>query len=55
VWIIDGEQRKAFAMSLEYPAPLELGDDDSLSAGSGNSSVSIPIRELFRELDKELS
>ncbi len=55
VWIIDGEQRKAFVMSIEHPVPLEVGADDSLSAVSGNKSVSIQLRELFEELDKELS
>jgi Uma2 family endonuclease len=55
VWIIDGEQRKAFVMSLDCPEPVELGIADSLTAGSGNSAVCIPMRVLFEEVDKELS
>ena len=54
VWIIDGENRRAFIMSLDHPEPTEIGLGSSLIAGSGESAVAIPMRELFDELDKDL-
>ncbi len=55
VWIIDGEQRKAFVMSLDRPEPTEIGITGLLMAGSGDRTMSISMEELFAELDKELS
>ena len=51
VWIIDGERRKAYRMSLESPSPVELGISDSLTA----AQASLPLSELFGEVDKMLS
>jgi Uma2 family endonuclease len=51
VWIIDGERRKAYKMSLESPSPVELGISDSLTA----AQASLPLSELFGEVDKMLS
>ena len=53
VWIIDGERRKAYSMSLECPNPVELGISESLTAGSP-AQVSLPLDELFGEVDKIL-
>jgi Uma2 family endonuclease len=53
VWIIDGERRKAYVMSLESPNPIELGVSETLTAGSG-AQVSLPLSELFAEVDKNL-
>jgi hypothetical protein len=51
VWIIDGERRKAYKMSLESPNPVELGISESLTA----AQASLPLSELFGEVDKVLS
>ncbi len=55
VWIVDGEYRRAFIMTLEHPKPVEIGLADSLTAGSGEDAAEISMRELFNELDKDLS
>ena len=54
VWVVDGEKRKAFIMTLDHPEPVAIGLADSLTAGSGENAVAIPMRELFEELDKDL-
>jgi Uma2 family endonuclease len=53
VWIIDGERRKAYSMSLEHPNPIELGISDSLTAGTPAQPF-LPLQELFDEVDKNL-
>lgn|GEM_PF-654546 len=54
VWIISGEQRKAYLMSLERPDPVEIGTSETLTAGSPPQLL-LPLRELFDEVDKMLS
>jgi Uma2 family endonuclease len=54
VWIIDGERRKAYSMSLEQPNPIELGISDSLTAGTPAQPFLL-LEELFDEVDKNLS
>ncbi len=54
VWIVDGEKRRAFILTLDHPEPVAIGLADSLTAGSGENAVAIPMRELFDELDKDL-
>ena len=55
VWIVDGEKRAAFIMTLDHPEPMEIDLANSLTAASGEDAVAIPMRELFDELDKDLS
>jgi hypothetical protein len=53
VWIIDGERRKAYVMSLERPNPIEPGISDSLTAGTPAQPF-LALEELFDEVDKNL-
>ena len=52
VWIIDPEQRKAFSMSRDSAVPVELDSTGTLTAGS---NCTLPLEDLFREVDKILS
>ncbi|MGC2659151.1 MAG: Uma2 family endonuclease [Bryobacteraceae bacterium] len=54
VWIIDPQDRRAFSMSLDSPAPVEIPSDGRLVAGP-ESEISISLSELFAEADKMLN
>jgi len=51
-WIIDPEKRKAWMMTLENPAPTEVDPLGSLTAGEGETAISLPLTELFETVDK---
>jgi len=51
-WIIDPEERKAWIMTLESPTPAEVGLSGSLTAGEGETAISLPLSELFETVDK---
>lgn len=52
VWVIDPERRAGYSMSLENPQPVEITVADHLSAGSGESLIQIPLRDIFAEVDQ---
>lgn len=54
VWILEGEQQRAFRMSLDKPEPEPISLVGSLTAGTEEGALSISMRELFDELNKEL-
>ncbi len=54
VWIVDPEKRNAHQMSIGNPRPIPVSITDSLTAGSGNSEISIPLSEIFTETDAQL-
>lgn len=51
VWIIDPENRRAFSMSFDNPAPVEISLDGHLSAGP-EPAASVSLSELFAEVDR---
>ncbi len=53
VWVINPEQRRAYSMSRLQPVPVEVDADGSLTAGT-SSKLSLPLSELFSEVDKNL-
>ncbi len=55
VWIIDPDRRRAHMMSLKEPGPIELSSSDALKAGSGDRAISIPVNELFDEIDRRVN
>ncbi len=52
VWIIDPKEHTAFSMSVHNPQPIPVGMSGCLTAGSGEHELSIPLSELFGEVDK---
>ena len=49
VWIVDPDKRKAYCMTRSEPQPAELFLSDSLTA---DSAISLPMRELFAQIDQ---
>jgi hypothetical protein len=39
-------------MTLESPAPSEVDPAGSLTAGQGETAISLPLTELFEAVDK---
>ncbi|MDQ2713198.1 MAG: Uma2 family endonuclease [Acidobacteriota bacterium] len=52
VWIIDPKRHTAFSMSVHNPQPIPVGMSGCLTAGTGEHELSIPLSELFAEVDK---
>ncbi|MDQ2844445.1 MAG: Uma2 family endonuclease [Acidobacteriota bacterium] len=55
VWIIDRGKRKAYLMSAEHPAPLQIELSGKLTAGTGKQIVTVSLADLLAQAENELA